>query len=75
MDLVKGLYTISVEDYLSGEQGSPVKHEYVHGEVFAMAGGSDARNTVTLNIATKLLVQAREKGCRAYSSSVKVRVK
>lgn len=31
---------ISEEDYLAGERVSAVKHEYVAGEVFAMAGAS-----------------------------------
>lgn len=29
---------ISVEDYLKGEMISPVRHEYIDGEVYAMAG-------------------------------------
>jgi len=73
MDAAEGLYSISVKDYLNGERESPIKHEYIHGEVFAMAGGSDVHNTITLNIATKLVASAREKGCRAYSSDMKVR--
>ena len=74
MDAVKGLYTISVEEYLEGEKDAPVRHEYIYGEVFAMAGGSDVHNTVTLNIASALVAAARQKGCRAYSSDMKVRV-
>jgi hypothetical protein len=31
---------ISVADYLASEVQSPVKHEYVAGEVFAMAGAA-----------------------------------
>jgi len=31
---------ISVDDYLSGEQSSDVRHEYLSGVVYAMAGGT-----------------------------------
>ncbi len=44
---------ISVEDYLAGEAVSPVKHEYVAGEVFAMAGASDAHVTVAGNVCAR----------------------
>lgn len=74
MDVASGLYTISVEDYLDGERDSPVKHEYVHGEVFAMAGASDSHNTVAGNIHTVLNLASRQAKCRAYISDMKVRV-
>ncbi len=41
MGLAKLKTKISVESYLEGERISPVKHEYVYGEVYAMAGTSD----------------------------------
>lgn len=38
MSAAKKLNLISVEDYLAGELRSPVKHEYLGGVVYAMAG-------------------------------------
>ncbi len=64
---------ISVAEYLEGEKGAPRKHEYVAGEVFAMAGDSDVNNTVALNIAMALTPAARRKECRTYASDMKVR--
>ena len=46
--------TLDESDYLSGEAMSPVRHEYVDGHVYAMAGASKAHNTITLNIASRL---------------------
>ena len=46
MALLKLKTKISVEDYLEGEKISPVKHEYIEGEVFAMAGTSDKHNLI-----------------------------
>ena len=37
--------------YLAWEAGQADKHEYVDGEVFAMAGASDAHVTISLNLA------------------------
>lgn len=74
MDASKGWLQVSVEDYLAGEKDAPVKHEYVHGEVFALAGASDVHNIIAGNIHTVFNLAARRKGCRAYMSDMKVRV-
>jgi Uma2 family endonuclease len=65
---------ISVDDYLAGEAISPVKHEYVDGEVFAMAGASDAHVTITLNLASMLRAHVRGGPCRVYMADMKLRV-
>ena len=46
MGLAKLKTKNSVEDYLEGEKISPVKYEYVYGEVYAMAGTSDNHNRI-----------------------------
>ncbi len=66
---------ISEEDYLAGEKVAGVKHEYLAGEVFAMAGASRMHATITLNIASALRVHLRGKPCRTYVADMKVRVK
>ncbi len=73
MTALKLLGTISIEEYLEGEKLSPVKHEYVHGRVFALAGASDAHNRVAGNIFAQLWDAAARKGCRIYMSDMKVR--
>ncbi len=65
---------ISVEDYLAGEAVSPVKHEYIAGEVFAMAGASDAHVTVAGNVFTMLRAHVRGGPCRVYIADMKLRV-
>ena len=32
---------ISKTDYLEGEKISPIRHEYLGGQIFAMSGGSE----------------------------------
>jgi Uma2 family endonuclease len=65
---------ISPEEYLEGEKISQIKHEYIDGEVYAMAGASDAHTTIALNLATMLLTNLRGSGCRVYMSDMKAQV-
>jgi len=37
---------VSVADYLEGERISEVRHEYIGGHVYAMAGASDDHNRI-----------------------------
>lgn len=64
---------LSVEDYLSGEFESQVRHEYVDGQVYAMVGASDRHGLITLNLAGTLS-QRLPDHCQVFSSDMKVRV-
>ena len=66
--------TLSVDQYLAVERDADVRHEYVEGELFAMAGASRAHNLLTLNVAAALLAHLRGGPCRVMSSDMKVRV-
>lgn len=74
MTVSKNYIYISPQEYLEGEKVSPIKHEYIRGEVYAMPGGSDAHVTISLNLATLLRNHVRGTGCRAYTSDMKVRI-
>ncbi|MCK5917240.1 MAG: Uma2 family endonuclease [Cocleimonas sp.] len=65
---------ITPEEYLEGEPLAEVKHEYIDGEVYAMAGASDAHTKVALNIALQLKPHLRGSGCSTYLSDMKVSV-
>jgi len=45
---------LSVDDYLAGEEATDVKHEYIDGSAYAMAGASTEHNQISLNIALAL---------------------
>lgn len=60
-------------EYLEGEQDSLVKHEYVNGQAFAMAGSSRRHNRIALNI-VKALDQKNKNQCEVYASDIKVRI-
>jgi Uma2 family endonuclease len=68
------LRSISVEEYLAGELASHVKHEYLGGSVYAMAGGNNTHNLIGSNILGVLHARLRGKPCRSYNSDTKIRV-
>ncbi len=65
---------MSVENYLEGERISPSKHEYVYGEVYAMAGTSDNHNRIVNEIVARLVFHLRDSKCEPFSGDIKVRV-
>jgi len=65
---------IAVEDYLAGELLSPIKHEYIGGVVYAMAGARIGHNNIKGNIFAALHSRLRGKRCRPYDSDTKIRV-
>lgn len=73
MGLPKLKTKISVEDYLEGEKISPVKHEYIEGEVYAMAGTSDNHSRIAINITTALANHLRDSSCEPFAGDTKVR--
>lgn len=65
---------ITEHEYLEGEKKSEAKHEYYKGEIFAMAGATEAHNLITTNIGRELSNQLRKKQCRVYSSDMKIKI-
>lgn len=73
MGLPKLKTKTSVEDYLEGEKISPVRHEYVEGEVYAMAGTSNNHSRIAINITTALSNHLRNSPCEPFAGDTKVR--
>lgn len=64
----KTYYT--VEDYIALEQNSDIKHEYIDGVIYDMAGGTPAHSLIANNIGAELRSALRNKPCRAYNSDL-----
>ena len=64
---------MTVAEFLSFEETSPAKHEYVAGEVFAMSGVTTRHNLINFNIARLLHAVARKHGCRVFIAEVMLR--
>ncbi len=63
---------MSAEEYLAWEPGQPSKHEYHHGEVFAMARGSARHNFLSNAVGAELRAAVRGKGCHTFSSDQRI---
>ncbi|MEC4815026.1 MAG: Uma2 family endonuclease [Scytonema sp. PMC 1069.18] len=68
-------YYLSPEEYLEAEKTSQIKHEYIDGKVYAMAGASDAHVTISMNLALMLRNHVRGSGCRVYMVDMKAHIK
>ncbi len=45
---------LTPEQYLQMEEDSSIKHEYINGKIYAIAGTTDTHNAIALNIAILL---------------------
>jgi Uma2 family endonuclease len=68
------LRLVSVEDYLAGELISTVKHEYLGGIVYAMAGARNMHNLIAGNTFGALYVRLRGQRCIPFNWDTKIRV-
>ncbi|OKH40557.1 hypothetical protein NIES2119_02795 [[Phormidium ambiguum] IAM M-71] len=62
------------EEYLEMEEQSPIKHEYIDGQIYAMAGASDSHVTIAGNLFALLRSHIRGSGCRVYIADMKARI-
>ncbi|MBM81077.1 MAG: hypothetical protein CMJ78_10845 [Planctomycetaceae bacterium] len=69
------LQPTSVDEYLAGEFVSNVKHEYIAGNVYAMAGGRNSHNLIASNCQGELYGRLSGQPCRTYNSDTKIRIR
>ncbi|GAB4276609.1 MAG: Uma2 family endonuclease [Oscillatoriaceae cyanobacterium] len=65
---------ISPEEYLEMERHSPIKHEYMDGEIYAMAGTGGIHNIISGNFYVLLRSHLQSSPCRTYFADLKVNV-
>lgn len=64
----------SIAEYVHLEEYSNVKHEFLEGQIFAMAGGTPEHAAMAASVAAALVAQLRGRPCRVYTSDARVRV-
>lgn len=64
----------TLEDYLGVEEMSSVRHEFLNGQIFAMAGGTPEHAALSAAALVLLGSKLRGGGCRPYSSDLRIRV-
>lgn len=65
---------IPFDEYLRLEEYSNVKHEYLDGAIYAMAGGSPRHAALTSQVNGALVSQLRDRPCVVFSSDLRIRV-
>ncbi len=65
---------LTAEEYLQLEEQSDIKHEYIDGYIYAMAGALDPHVTIAGNLFALLRNHVRGSGCRVYIADMKARI-
>lgn len=68
------LHRYTFHEYLTIEQSSTIRHEFLAGEIYAMAGGTPQHAALSMAVGAALLAQLRGGQCRVHSSDLRVRV-
>jgi len=65
---------VSYEDYVRLEAEGPTRHEYLDGEILAIACGTPEHAALAMAIGRQLGNQLEGRTCRVFSSDLRVRV-
>ncbi len=73
MALAKVKNNVEIAEYIKGEEISEIRHEYIYGKVYAMAGASITHNRIVTNIGYKVDNHLGNSRCEAYIENVKLK--
>lgn len=74
-NLAYKIESVTAEKYLELERAAKNKHEFIAGEIVAMAGASDAHNVIASNVFGELWTQLKGTACRVFASDMRVKAK
>jgi len=74
MALPKQPDSLAVADYLKLDRESDVRHEYLLGQVYAMAGANERHNQISAALGFLLYGQLLDKSCQMFQNDMKVQV-
>ena len=74
MDAARKITHFTEDEYLARERVSQTRHEYVNGEIFAMAGARLRHNSIAASIIGALLPLVRGQSCRVFNSDQRISV-
>lgn len=72
MSLPQTMARYTVEEYLALERQSEERHEYIDGQIYAMAGESNEHADMSVNLVVELGSQLKGTPCRAWTKGSKV---
>jgi Uma2 family endonuclease len=64
----------TVEEYLELEESSTVRHEFIDGYIYALAGVTNRHDDIVINVISLFRQAARGTSCRIRSGEVQLRV-
>jgi Uma2 family endonuclease len=68
------LHRYTYADYVALELESPTKHEFLDGEIYAMAGGSEDHSALAAEVLGVLRMATLDGPCRTHTSDLRVYV-
>ncbi|HVW24611.1 MAG TPA: Uma2 family endonuclease [Polyangiaceae bacterium] len=74
MTIAFPLHRYTYEEYVWLEEGSPIRHEFLAGEIVAIAGGTPEHAAMAAEVIGQLRDQLRGGNCRVFTSDLGVRV-
>lgn len=72
MTHVGPLHRYTYADYVALEQSSPTKHEFLDGEIYAMAGGSEEHSALAAEVLRLLGNAVGDRPCRVHTSDLRI---
>lgn len=73
MGLPQRVAALSPVEYLSIERASVYRSEYLHGEMFAMAGGPARHSRIKTNLLGQLNSRLKGQPCTTYDSDLRIK--
>ena len=64
----------TVEEYLAYEEETQIRHEFIDGEIYAMAGGSIRHGDIIMNLSLALGQRLRGSRCRPLPSDIRMKI-
>jgi len=74
MSLARPVHRYTYADYVALEQSSPTKHEFLDGEIYAMAGGSEEHSALAAEVLRLLGNAIGTRPCRVHTSDLRIYV-
>ena len=65
---------LTPDEYVEWEEGQEEKHEYIHGEVFAMSGSTRTHNRIASNFLVALHKAFADMDCEVFNEGMRVQV-
>lgn len=74
MSLARRLHRYTYQDYVALELSSSTKHEFLDGEIYAMAGGTEEHSALAAELLRALGNAIGDRPCRAHTSDLRIYV-